>query len=65
MVKNPPANEGDSSWIPESGRSPGVRNGYPWQFSLSGESHGQESLTGYSPWGCQGSNTTERPSFHT
>ena len=27
---------------------------------LPGESHGQRSLVGYSPWGCKGSDTTER-----
>ena len=35
-VKNPPANSGDSrDWglIPESGRSPGVGNGNPLQYS--------------------------------
>ena len=38
----------DSSLIPESGRSPGGRNG---NLLLPGESHGQRSLAGYSPWG--------------
>ena len=33
MVKNPPANEGDSDLILESGRSPGERNGNPFQYS--------------------------------
>ena len=28
-VKNPPASTGDSDLIPESGRSPGERNGNP------------------------------------
>ena len=45
MVKNPPANAGDSrdvGSIPGSGRSPGV--------FLPGESNGQRSLAGYSPW---------------
>ena len=34
-----------------------------WQPSLvflPGESHGQRSLAGYSPWGCEESDTTER-----
>ena len=26
---------------------------------LAGESHGQRSLVGYSPWGCKESDTTE------
>ena len=33
MVKNPPANAGDANWTPGSGRSPGVRNGNPLQYS--------------------------------
>ena len=36
VVKNSPANAGDergASSIPESGRSPGVRNGNPLQYS--------------------------------
>ena len=30
---------------------PGEGNGYPLQYSCPGESHGQRSLVGYSPWG--------------
>ena len=37
MVKNPPANAGDTSSIPESGRTPGVGNGNPLQYSCLGE----------------------------
>ena len=33
MVKNPPANAGDMSLIPGSGRSPGEGNVYPLQYS--------------------------------
>ena len=36
LVKNPPANAGDArdmGWIPGSGRSPGVGNGHPLQYS--------------------------------
>ena len=33
MVKNPPANAGDTGSIPESGRSPGEGNGNPLQYS--------------------------------
>ena len=33
MVKNPPANAGDASSIPGSGRSPGGGIGYPLQYS--------------------------------
>ena len=33
-------------------------NGNPLQLFLPGESHGQRSLAGYSPWGCKESNKT-------
>ena len=33
VVKNPPANTGDSGSIPGSGRSPGGGNGNPLQYS--------------------------------
>ena len=33
VVKNPPANQGDTGWIPGSGRSPGEGNGNPLQYS--------------------------------
>ena len=33
MAKNPPADAGDSGSIPGSGRSPGVGNGDPLQYS--------------------------------
>ena len=38
VVKNPPANAGDTGSIPRSGRSPGEGNGNPLQFSCL-ESH--------------------------
>ena len=31
--KESACNEGDWSWVPESGRSPGERNGYPLQYA--------------------------------
>ena len=53
MLKNPPANtedSGDESSIPGSGRSLG--GGWqPTPVFLPGESHGQRSLRGHSPWG--------------
>ena len=58
--KNLPPNAGDvrdTGSIPGSGRSPGGENGKPLQI-LPGESHGQKSLVGYSPWGCKESYTT-------
>ena len=53
VVKNLPANAGDMGLIPGSGRFPGEGNGNPPQYSCLGESHGQRSLAGYSPWGCK------------
>ena len=41
--------------IPGLGRSSGVGHGNP----LPGESHGQRSLAGYSPWGCKELDMTE------
>ena len=36
VLKNLPANAGDSDWIPGSGRSPGEGNGNPLQYSHLG-----------------------------
>ena len=36
LVKNPPANSGDSGWIPGSGRFPGGGNGNPLYYSCPG-----------------------------
>ena len=49
VVKNLPANAGDTGSVPESGRSPGEGNGNPLQpVFLPGKSCGQRSLVGYS-----------------
>jgi len=60
--KNPPANAGD---IRDVEFNPWVRK-IPWRRAwqptpvfLPGESHGQRSLVGYSPWGCKELNWTE------
>ena len=61
-VKNLPANAGDArdtDSIPGLGRSPGVGNGIPLQYSWPGKFHGQRSLAGYSPWAHKKSNMTE------
>ena len=50
VVKNLPANAGESGLIPGSGRSPGEGNGYPTPVFLPGKSDGQRGLVGYSPW---------------
>ena len=39
-------------------------NGNPTPVLLPGESHGQRSLVGCSPWGCEESDKTERVHFH-
>ena len=65
VVKNPPANAGgiiDVDLIPGSGRSPGGGNGQPIPVFLPGESRGQKSLAGYSPWSCKELDLTEHTS---
>ena len=57
VVKNLPANAGNSGWIPGLERSPGEGNVNPTPVFLPGESHGQRSLVDYSPWGLQKSQT--------
>ena len=47
VVKNPPANAGDMSLIPESGRSPGEGNGNPLQYS------NLRNPTDRGPWGAE------------
>ena len=65
VVKNPPATAGDAGdrgLIPGSGRSPGGGNGTP--VFLPGESHGQRSLTDYSPQGHKELDMTEQLNMH-
>ena len=58
MVKNLSADEGDVGSIPESGRSPGERNGNPFQYSCLGNpmDRGAWQATGH---GVTESDTTE------
>ena len=66
VVRNLPAHAGDAgdvSSIPGWGRSPGGRKWEPTPVSLPGESHGQRSLAGFSPWGHE-SDTTEHAHIH-
>ena len=57
--KESTCNEGDLSSIPEPGRS--LEKGMATHSSiLPGESHGQKSLTDYSPWDLKESDTTEQ-----
>ena len=62
--KESSCNAGDTGSIPGSGRSPG-EGGQPTPVFLPGESHGQRSLMGYSPWGCNESDKTESLNTHT
>ena len=54
--KQPACNAGDPGSIPGSGRSPGGGN----SSILAGESHGQRSLAGYSPWSHKELDVTEQ-----
>ena len=61
VVKNMPVNAGDMGlrFDPWIRKIPWRR---AWQSSpvyLPGESHGQRSLEGYSPWGCKELDMTE------
>ena len=51
---------GDLGLIPGSGRSSGEGNGLPTPVFLPGESQGQKSLAGHSPWSHKESDTTEQ-----
>ena len=51
---------GDLGSIPGLGRSLGGGHGNPLQYSCQENPHGQRSLTGYSPWGRNESDMTER-----
>ena len=51
MVKHLSANEGENGLDPWVGKTPWRRKWHPTLIFLPGESHGQRSLAGYSPWG--------------
>ena len=62
MVKNSPANARrarETGLIPGLGRFPWRRKWPPTPVFLPGESHGQGSLVGFSPWGRKETDTTE------
>ena len=62
LVKNPPANAGDArdmGWIPGSGRSPGVGNGHPLQYSWLENSMDREAWWATGPGGCKELDMTE------
>ena len=52
VVKNPLASAGDVGSIPGPGRSQ-RRKWQPTPVLLLGKFHGQKSVVGYSPWGCE------------
>ena len=58
VVKSLRANAGDAGnpWV---GKTPWSRQWQPTPAFLPGQSHGQRSLAGYSPWGHKESDMTE------
>ena len=62
VIKNPPANAGfirDAGSIPRFGMIPRRKAWQPTPLFLPGESHGQRSLAGYSPWSHKELDTSE------
>ena len=61
VVKNPPANAGDIREVSSSlgGEDPLEEEMATHSSTLAGESHGQRSLVGYSPWGPKESDATD------
>ena len=49
----------ESRFDPLVGKIPWSRAWQPTPVFLPGDSHGQRSLAGYSPWGCKESDTAE------
>ena len=58
-VNNLPAMR-ETGFDPWVGKIPWRRDRLATPAFLPGESHGQKSLAGYSPWGCKDSDMTER-----
>ena len=61
--KESACNAGDPALIPGWGRSPGEGNGDPTPVFLPGESHGQRSLAGHSPWSCKELDLAAKPPY--
>ena len=59
-AKESACNVGDLGLIPGLGRFPWRRGWQPTPVFLPGESHGQRSLAGYSPWGRKHMDMTEQ-----
>ena len=63
LVKNPPAMQ--ETWVQSLGWEDPLEEAMATHSSiLTGESHGQRSLAGHSPWGHKELGTTERISTH-
>ena len=60
VVKNPPADAGDTASVPGWGRSPGEGNGNPLQYSCL--ENPMDRGAWQAPWDCKESNTTEHNS---
>ena len=58
VIKNLPANAGDTGSIPGLERSPGGGHGNPLLYSCLGNPNGQKSLVGCSPWDRKESDAT-------
>ena len=66
MLKNPPANAGDTGDVGSRtglGRFPHVGNGN--NSSILGKFHGQRNVESPSSWGCKELDTTEQLSTHS
>ena len=65
MLRNPPANAADTGDVfdPWVGKISWRRAWQPTPVFLPGESHGQKSLAGYSPWGRRESDRTEKTQY--
>ena len=63
MAKDPPANAGDIRDDPWVGEIPWRRAWEPIPVFLPGESQGQRTPVGYSPWGHKESDVTTYTSF--
>ena len=50
MVKNPPANAGDTGSTPGLGRSPGEGNGNPLQYSIAAVNNSRGNRSGQKSW---------------
>ena len=59
-INNLSTNAGNSGSISGSGKIPWRKKLQPTPIFLPGESHGQRSLVGYSPWGCKELDMTQR-----